>query len=316
MPKRNFEELANKVSAVRHDLFGQLQGIEGAVGGLQSGLEVFQKTGRLPITLGKLPPNLAHYYGVAIVDALERTSKLAEHSFGLIAASKVMQSLGTNSDHNKFVGHNVRQARLIRAKLAATLVELDKNKDALPPERYARLQKFIKVGCHLADSIARLDFSLVPARQKLDVGQILRESSPGTDYVDRHGRQVRLRLLAGRGLRVKADPNFMARIVNNLYQDAAIHPRPSSRLRVVVTAQKEGDDVKVRFVSHGCGPIPTGVAKQIGARVFSTRDGAANDEHGFGKINSRELVEAMGGSFRAFNFKNRHPALEFTLPAA
>jgi signal transduction histidine kinase len=109
---------------------------------------------------------------------------------------------------------------------------------------------------------------------------------------------------------VRGQPNWLARAIDNLVDNAIVHGDASSAARIIV--RREGDRVGVRVVSAGA------VAKHIQTKLFrrfvTTR--AAGVGTGLGLAIVRAVAEAHGG--RAELTRPGPPEVEFrfTLPAA
>jgi len=126
-------------------------------------------------------------------------------------------------------------------------------------------------------------------------------------FVDREGNQVKV-IVRGKDIgKANFDERLLWRVVYNSVTDALNHTpgRP-----IYVTLNKRNGDVKINVTNQGTKLRPSEIAK-IG-RVRFTR--AWHDpKRGYGKISTRLLTEAQGGTFKAGNSRIG-PMLTITLP--
>ncbi|MEK6923847.1 MAG: hypothetical protein AABW54_01245 [Candidatus Micrarchaeota archaeon] len=207
-----------------------------------------------------------------------------------------------------------RNAARMRAVVEEVIREAESLKGVLPDGHRFFILTAARNALHPLRSIEALDFSLRLARKEVDLRELVRrEFADGLQYRDKHGRPVEARLRLPKGLNVLVDPEAFSGVVRNLRSDASIHPEARGGVRLSVSAAPEGDFVRLRFVSLGAKPLSSEVAAKIGRVPFTTRTGARLEEHGRGKVISRRVVEALGGSFRACNHRGA-PCLEVRLP--
>jgi hypothetical protein len=95
-----------------------------------------------------------------------------------------------------------------------------------------------------------------------------------------------------RGLTVRADPDRLAQMLDNLLQNALRH----GAAPVEVTAEAQGEDVLLRVADHGPG-VPPEVRSRLFDRFASARTGsdASKGGTGLGLYIVRELARAHGG---------------------
>jgi two-component system, OmpR family, sensor histidine kinase CreC len=154
-------------------------------------------------------------------------------------------------------------------------------------------------------SLARIEARGVDSSAEVDVGELAKAAS---DAARDRGAIVEL-TIDGEVI-VRGQPNWLARAIDNLVDNAIVHGDASSGARIIV--RREGDRVGVRVVSTGA------VAKHIQTKLFrrfvTTR--AAGGGTGLGLAIVRAVAEAHGG--RAELARPGPPEVEFrfTLPAA
>lgn len=155
------------------------------------------------------------------------------------------------------------------------------------------------------------DYSLDPRRESIDLTELTRQVMQPQNYTDKYCRPVRITIQSKCTDRnAWANRQQLTQVLQNLHQDASIHPNARGPIKLSVRIWDAGTDtIRLRITSLGAEPIPPEIARKIGYEKFSTRQG---EEHGLGKISVKRIIEANGGSFRAFNYRNR-PALEIRL---
>jgi signal transduction histidine kinase len=127
------------------------------------------------------------------------------------------------------------------------------------------------------------------------------------DFIDRDGKPVKVIFKGQKTGEMTFDDSLVKRSIYNLVTDALNHTpgRP-----IYVTLNKVNGHVRINVTNHGPKLKPGEIAK-IG-KVRFTR--AWHDpKRGYGKISTRLLTEAQGGTFKAGNSKIG-PMLTITLP--
>jgi signal transduction histidine kinase len=154
-------------------------------------------------------------------------------------------------------------------------------------------------------SLARIEARGVDTSSEVDVGALARAASEAAK-----DRGAVVELAIDDGVVVRGQPNWLARAIDNLVDNAIVHGQPSGASRIIV--RRESGRVAVRVVSPGA------VAKHVQTKLFrrfvTTR--AAGGGTGLGLAIVRAVAEAHGG--RAELARPGPPEVEFrlTLPSA
>ena len=212
---------------------------------------------------------------------------------------------------------NVTEARKAAASMIAAVKQAEGNLGEIPPETRMRLRASLNVAVPTLGQIASMDFAFNPKRTMVDLSKLVREG-PRETYRDKHGRPITLDTRLARNAHVKTNELAMRRVLENLWQDASIHPESEGHLTLHATTALAGAYVRFRVTSVGAKPLTPELMRKIGRESFTTRrpDGTT-DIHGVGKVSVNRMVKFYGGSFRACNHRIRgrlHPALEIMLP--
>jgi two-component system, OmpR family, sensor histidine kinase CreC len=154
-------------------------------------------------------------------------------------------------------------------------------------------------------SLARIEARGVDDSSEVDVGALARAASEAAK-----DRGAVVELTIDDDVIVRGQPNWLARAIDNLVDNAIVHGQPSGASRIIV--RRESGRVAVRVVSPGA------VAKHVQTKLFrrfvTTR--AAGGGTGLGLAIVRAVAEAHGG--RAELARPGPPEVEFrlTLPPA
>ena len=154
-------------------------------------------------------------------------------------------------------------------------------------------------------SLARIEARGVESSSEVDVGALARAASEAAK-----DRGAVVKLTIDDGAVVRGQPNWLARAIDNLVDNAIVHGEASGASHIIV--RREGGRVAVRVVSQGS------VAKHVQTKLFrrfvTTR--AAGGGTGLGLAIVRAVAEAHGG--RAELARPGPPEVEFrlTLPSA
>ena len=129
----------------------------------------------------------------------------------------------------------------------------------------------------------------------------------------RGGVRHSLVLACDEGLRVRADPDALDRIVKNLMANALKYSPPGSR--VTLTADRSGGAVAITIADEG-----PGIAPEALGRIFEPYFRAADATRaapgmGLGLAVVKALVEAQGGSIVVVSAPGRGTRVTFSLPA-
>ena len=141
-----------------------------------------------------------------------------------------------------------------------------------------------------------------------DLRKFMEMHFTGKEFVDRDGRPVQVIVKTDKRVgRAMFDAQLLYRGIYNLVTDAYNHTpgRP-----IFITLKRQNGHVAINVTNQGRRLTPTEISK-IG-RVRFTR--AMHDpSRGYGKISTRLLTEAQGGTFRAGNSRIG-PMLSIRLP--
>jgi signal transduction histidine kinase len=154
-------------------------------------------------------------------------------------------------------------------------------------------------------SLARIEARGVDSSSQVDVGALARAASDAAK-----DRGAAIELVVDGDVVVRGQPNWLARAIDNLVDNAIVHGTASAPARIVV--RREGNRVGVRVVSSGA------VAKHIQTKLFrrfvTTR--AAGGGTGLGLAIVRAVAEAHGGKAELARPGPPEVEFRFTLPAA
>jgi signal transduction histidine kinase len=154
-------------------------------------------------------------------------------------------------------------------------------------------------------SLARIEARGVDSSSEVDVGALARAASEAAK-----DRGAIFEVTVDDGAIVRGQPNWLARAIDNLVDNAIVHGHPSGASQIIV--RRESGRVAVQVVSPGA------VAKHVQTKLFrrfvTTR--AAGGGTGLGLAIVRAVAEAHGG--RAELARPGPPEVEFrlTLPSA
>jgi two-component system sensor histidine kinase CreC len=154
-------------------------------------------------------------------------------------------------------------------------------------------------------SLARIEARGVESSSEVDLGALARAAA---DAAKDRGAMVELTVESD--VVVRGQPNWLARAIDNLVDNAIVHGDPTLASRVAV--RREGSRVAVHVISRGA--IAKHVQPNLFRRFVTTR--AAGGGTGLGLAIVRAVAEAHGG--RAELARPGPPEVEFrlTLPAA
>jgi len=154
-------------------------------------------------------------------------------------------------------------------------------------------------------SLARIESRGVETSAEVDVGALARAASEAAK-----DRGAIIELSIDADAIVRGQPNWLARAIDNLVDNAIVHGEPQQAPRLIV--RREGERVAVRVVSPGA--ISKHVQNNLFRRFVTTRAQAGGT--GLGLAIVRAVAEAHGG--RAELTRPGPPEVEFklTLPAA
>jgi signal transduction histidine kinase len=124
----------------------------------------------------------------------------------------------------------------------------------------------------------------------------------------------RLQLDVPSGLRARADPDALSRVVENLLSNAAKFSPPGSR--VTVRAQARSDEVVVAVEDEGIG-IPDDELARVFERFYRVdRRSTGPEGTGIGLAIVKQFTEAQGGRVWVTSGKGKGSVFSFTLGRA
>jgi putative PEP-CTERM system histidine kinase len=112
------------------------------------------------------------------------------------------------------------------------------------------------------------------------------------------------------GAHVLADPARLEALLGHLVQNAIDASEPEAPVRIDV--RREGDEIAIDVVDHGCGMSPAFVREKLFAAFASTKEGG----FGVGAYEARQHARAMGGRITVTSREGEGSRFTIFLPAA
>ncbi len=225
------KELADNLSILRHDAIGPLQGIrEGSRTHLRATAE----------------------HGEWFNEWDGQVSR---------AYSELRRPISTAGDVTK-VRQAARDLRPLALEYLQRLRAMNLDRKAL-----ARADRHVQQFLPMLDQIDRLDFSIAPYRAPVDLSELLRNELAARDYYDKHGRPVTVGMRLDHNAIVHANPQLITRVVDNLLQDASLHPDMDDKTPVhlrITTTRTDAGYLRLRVVSLGAQPLTDKLMAAIG----------------------------------------------------
>ncbi len=153
-------------------------------------------------------------------------------------------------------------------------------------------------------SLARLEARGIEGAAVLSLTEVAREVA---ERARERGADV---ALAGGVAEVKGDRAWLARLLENLVDNAVIHGKKGAPIRIAVDAR--GEEVALRVTSEGS--IGEHVRKRIFRRFVTTRPDKGGT--GLGRAIVRAVAEAHGGSVACTHYGPPEVSFELKLPSA
>ncbi len=147
-------------------------------------------------------------------------------------------------------------------------------------------------------------------RQSVDLGILVSRLLETAANVMAVGR---VRVKIPEGVRVKADPYHLERILTNLLSNALKYSEAGTE--VVVDARRKDGYLRVSVADHGIGIDPQDLP-HLFERFYRTRGARKSEGLGLGLYITRMLVEAHGGKIWAESQPGKGSTFSFTLPLA
>ena len=152
--------------------------------------------------------------------------------------------------------------------------------------------------------LARLEARGIEEAALVDLTGVAREV---TERARERGASV---TIEGASAEVKGDRAWLARLIENLVDNAVVHGKSEGAIRVVITSR--GGDVLLRVSSSGA--VSEGVRKRLFRRFVTTRPDKGGT--GLGLAIVRAVAEAHGGSVTCARYGPPEVAFELKLPGA
>jgi putative PEP-CTERM system histidine kinase len=112
------------------------------------------------------------------------------------------------------------------------------------------------------------------------------------------------------GALVLADPARLEALLGHLVQNAIDASEPAAPVRIDV--RREGDEIAIDVVDHGCGMTPAFVREKLFTAFASTKETG----FGVGAYEARQLARAMGGRITVTSREGEGSRFTVFLPAA
>jgi signal transduction histidine kinase len=112
---------------------------------------------------------------------------------------------------------------------------------------------------------------------------------------------------------LRCDPTLIRQLLQNLLGNALKYRHPDRPCRIVVAAERTGDDWRISVADNGIG-IPAGERARV-FEMFTRADPAACAGYGVGLSTCLRIVERHGGRIAAGETPGGGATITFTLPA-
>jgi len=153
-------------------------------------------------------------------------------------------------------------------------------------------------------SLAKIEARGVTESERVELAAIVREAAA---RVRERGGKVELSLLSG-SFSVRGDALWLARLVDNLIDNAIEHGEPDAPTRIALRQTK--DQVAITVTNRGA--VAEHVRKRLFRRFVTTR--AARGGTGLGLAIARAVAEAHGGAISCSSFGPPDVVFTLTLP--
>lgn len=163
--------------------------------------------------------------------------------------------------------------------------------------------------------ISKLEAGKMPVQtESLDAAEVLGRSAQEQSPLAK-SRGVSIELDVAASLKLRADPDLLGRVVQNLLDNALKHTPEGGR--VTISAKPSGEALEISFRDTGPGIAPEHVPLLFEPyyQAAARREGRTNGA-GLGLAFCREALKAMGGSIRVESQAGRGSEFAIKLPAA
>jgi two-component system OmpR family sensor kinase len=160
-------------------------------------------------------------------------------------------------------------------------------------------------------TLARLDETREPVRERLDMAQLARDAVTDAQAIS----PVRtIAIAAPAPAPVAGDPHQLRQVLANLMRNALVHTPPDTPIEVTVAS--DAATVRVTVRDHGPG-LPPGDPGRLFERFWRSEGGRGRGRAGagLGLAIVREIAVAHGGYIRAENAPDGGALFELELPA-
>jgi signal transduction histidine kinase len=160
--------------------------------------------------------------------------------------------------------------------------------------------------------LARLESGVGPGQpfENVDVMRVVRGA---VERASAHARNVAIGFEEGGRLRLRADPDGLSRLLDNLLENAIKFSPADGTVRVALAARGRALELAVSDSGPG---IPDQEKERVFERFYQTADGRAARAHGvgLGLAICRHIVAAHGGAIRVDDNVPRGAVFTVTLP--
>jgi two-component system OmpR family sensor kinase len=160
-------------------------------------------------------------------------------------------------------------------------------------------------------TLARLDETREPVRERVDIAQLARDAVTDARAVS---PERAIAISAPDSALVAGDPHQLHQVLANLMRNALVHTPPDTAIEVAVTSSETTVDVSVR--DHGPG-LPAGDPERLFERFWRSQAGRERGRAGagLGLAIVREIALAHAGRIRARDAQGGGAEFVLELPA-
>jgi two-component system, sensor histidine kinase and response regulator len=246
--------------------------------------------------------------------------RLKDANDQLEASYRKLQALERMKDDlMKMIVHDLKSP--LSAMLATVEVITDGDFGPLSAEQHQLLGEAQRYGVamvQLIDDLLELnrleESHLIPERESIPVEQLLQTVADEWRLrLEREGASLQVE--HGRALDVKADPQLLHRIFDNLVGNAVRHAGAGVAIRIAAEPAPQGDGVLFSVADNGVG-IPKSFHELIFRKFGSVQssDGARGRSSGIGLTFCRLAVEAHGGQIWVESAEGAGSTFRFVIP--
>lgn len=274
----------------------------------------------VPLRTGVRPKGLLILRGTAIsADTLEAVGGLISISIDRAQAlenvargeaakeSERLRTLMVDS-----ITHELRTPLTSIKGAATTLLSFDTQSESsrelltIIDEESDRLNRLVSEAVEMAQLDAQqVQMHIVP----VNVGDLVQQARETCSWVE---EDHPLTIEIPSAMQVRADPDFLKKVVCNLLENAAKYSAPATPIKV--SAEDRGDSIAVSVADRGMGIEPS-EQNLIFERFYRSRaHGEGSAGTGMGLPISRAIIEAHGGAMSVVSQPEKGSVFTFTLP--